>query len=307
MPTKPTTPATATAAPTAAAVVKTIRRLTRSTSTPRWKASASPSSRPLRARVSDGSAKATISANGATASTLGQLAPDRLPSIHSVRSRSSRSSLAKAMRPVSALAKAPSAMPASSSVLVASWPWRGHQQHQRGGGGKAAAEGGDGQRVDAERLDPRRGKAVAQRDGGHCRQRRAGGDADQPGIGERIAEHALHHRAGDGERGAHECAEQQARQADVDQHELLAGGRGVGVAAGEAADHAGQGGERDARRADRERQESGEREGQRRSRHQLAGATHARRVASRTSRSSRPPSSRCGPRRRRQGRDRAGP
>ena len=53
----------------------------------------------------------------------------------------------------------------------------------------------------------------------------------RPGIGKRIAEHALHHRAGDGERGAHECAEQQARQADVDQHELLAGGRGVGVAA----------------------------------------------------------------------------
>ncbi len=158
-----------------------------------------------------------------------------------------------------------------------------HQQHQGGGGGKAAAEGGDGQRIDAERLGPGRGKAVAQRDGRHRRQRRAGGDADQPGIGKRIAEHALHHRARDGERGAHECAEQQARQADVDQHELLAGGRGVGVAAGEAPDHAGQGGERDARRADRERQESGEREGQRRSRHQLAGATHARRVVSRTS------------------------
>ena len=37
---------------------------------------------------------ATSSANGSDASTLGQLAPDRLPSIHSVRSRSSRSSLA---------------------------------------------------------------------------------------------------------------------------------------------------------------------------------------------------------------------
>ena len=52
----------------------------------------------------------------------------------------------------------------------------------------------------------------------------------RPGIGQRIAEHALHHGAGDGERGADERAEQQARQADVDQHELLAGGRGVAVA-----------------------------------------------------------------------------
>ena len=54
MPTKPTTPATATAAPTAAAVVITIRRLVRSTSMPRWNASASPSSRPLSARIEPG-------------------------------------------------------------------------------------------------------------------------------------------------------------------------------------------------------------------------------------------------------------
>ena len=41
-------------------------------------------------------------------------------------------------------------------------------------------------------------------------------------IGERVAEHALHHGAGDRQRRADEHAEQQARQADVEQDELLA-------------------------------------------------------------------------------------
>ena len=81
-------------------------RLVCSTSMPRWKASASPSSRPLSARISRGSDEHDQQREGQrSASTLGQLAPDRLPSIHSVRSRSSRSSLAKAMRPISARAE----------------------------------------------------------------------------------------------------------------------------------------------------------------------------------------------------------
>ena len=43
----------------------------------------------------------------------------------------------------------------------------------------------------------------------------AGRNADQAGIGERIAEQPLHHRAGDGQRGADQHAEDDARQADV--------------------------------------------------------------------------------------------
>ena len=54
------------------------------------------------------------------------------------------------------------------------------------------------------------------------------------GIGQRIAEHALHHGAGHGQRRADEGAEQQARQADVEQHELLAGAGGI-VLPGETA------------------------------------------------------------------------
>ena len=44
----------------------------------------------------------------------------------------------------------------------------------------------------------------------------------RPGIGERIAEQALHHGARDRQRGADKGAEQQPRQPDVEQHELLA-------------------------------------------------------------------------------------
>ena len=51
----------------------------------------------------------------------------------------------------------------------------------------------------------------------------AGGDADEAGIGQRVAEQALHDRAGDGERGADQEAEDGARQADIEDDDAVAG------------------------------------------------------------------------------------
>ena len=51
----------------------------------------------------------------------------------------------------------------------------------------------------------------------------------RPGIGQRVAEHALHHGARHRQRGADEHAEQQARQANIDQHQLLARHLGLGA------------------------------------------------------------------------------
>ena len=145
-------------------------------------------------------------------------------------------------------------------------------RHQQGGGGESAAEGGEGQRVDAERPGPRGGQPVAQRDRRHGCQRGSRGDADQARIGQRIAEHALHHGAGDSQRRADEGTEQQPRQADVEEHQLLARGRSVCLAGDRSAKDARQGGERDARRADRERQDRGNNERHGGKRDELAAA-----------------------------------
>ena len=78
----------------------------------------------MSARVNAGATKASPTANGSAAVTLVQLEPERLPIDHSVRSRSSRSSLTYAMRPVSAPAMAAMATPDSSNVAIDSAPPR---------------------------------------------------------------------------------------------------------------------------------------------------------------------------------------
>ena len=110
-----------------------------------------------------------------------------------------------------------------------------------------------GKRIDAERLQDRRRDAVAERyrrDCGECGTR---GHADQPRIGERVAEQPLHHGAGNREACAYEDGEERARQTNVDKHELLACRRRIVFAAEPGGDDARQRGERDARRTDRER------------------------------------------------------
>ena len=89
------------------------------------------------------------------------------------------------------------------------------------GEGHAADEGEDGGGPAAE-------DGEAQPEGEHRAERRAVGDADQGGIGERIAEHALQGRARDRQGGADHDAEQDARQADrPDDRVLLLGVGGV--------------------------------------------------------------------------------
>ena len=127
------------------------------------------------------------------------------------------------------------AMPASSSVPTASWPWRPTIATSASVVETPPKKAANGQGVDAERLGQRRGQAIAQRDGGDGGQRGTRGHADQSRIGQRIAEHALHHGAGHGQRRAHEHAEQQARQADVEQHQLLARAGGVVLPGGDGA------------------------------------------------------------------------
>ena len=104
----------------------------------------------------------------------------------------------------------------------------------------------------ALRPAPSSANTAKRRDGGHAEQsdrehdgeRRPGVDPEDPRLGQRVARHALHERAGRAERRADEQPELRARHAQV-AHDR------VGVAAvvgGERADHLG---ERQRARADR--------------------------------------------------------
>ena len=79
-------------------------------------------------------------------------------------------------------------------------------------------------RKDLERklIDGLRQQCSAEHDRERRGEPRAGRDADQPGIGERIAKQTLHHRAGSRERSADGCPEQQARQSDLGDHQRVA-------------------------------------------------------------------------------------
>ena len=124
MPTKPITPATETAAPVAAATSTIAMRFRRSTATPMWNASASPSTIRSSPRAMNGRPPSSSATNGAIAATLPQVAPPSEPSSQNVMSRSCRSSARKTRNPIPALASAPIAMPASSSVAIEVRPER---------------------------------------------------------------------------------------------------------------------------------------------------------------------------------------
>ena len=81
---------------------------------------------------------------------------------------------------------------------------------------QAAAEGGQRQRIAAEQAGERGEEGRPQHDDRHRAEPGAGRDADQAGIGQRIAKQPLHHRARDGQRRADQHAEHDARQADVE-------------------------------------------------------------------------------------------
>jgi hypothetical protein len=80
------------------------------------------------------------------------------------------------------------ATPASSNVPIIRRPWRSAKPTKRQRRDRPAEERRHGKRIDAERLQDRRRNAVAERnrrDRGECGTR---GHADQPRIGERVAE-----------------------------------------------------------------------------------------------------------------------
>ena len=68
-------------------------------------------------------------------------------------------------------------------------------------------------------------------------------DADQRGIGERVAEQPLHDRAGHGQQGADHGGDRDARDADRPEHQLVAGEDGGigGAAKAERGPQAGEG------------------------------------------------------------------
>ena len=76
----------------------------------------------------------------------------------------------------------------------------------------------------------------AGRDGDDCADSAARRNADDAGVGHRVAEEALHGGARDAERHAHRCADDDAGQADLLDDELLGAGELAGVEADEGED-----------------------------------------------------------------------
>jgi hypothetical protein len=120
---------------------------------------------------------------------LGQLAPDRLAVVAGEGDQAHQRGVERGQRDAGEQQRAHRqlALPADDA-------------HQQRGGGDPAAEGRHRQCVGAKGHDPGPGKLISKRDGRDRRKGRARGDADQPRIGERVAEHALHHRAGNRQR-----------------------------------------------------------------------------------------------------------
>ena len=93
-----------------------------------------------------------------------------------------------------------------------------------------------------------RQQPVADHDGGGGRKARAGRDAGQHRIGQRIAEQALHDGAAGREQRADHDGQRDARQPDRPQHQLIArDGRGIAL---REAERGGQAAERNAGGAD---------------------------------------------------------
>ncbi len=82
------------------------------------------------------------------------------------------------------------------------------KEMERERGERRARHGGQGQRQRKPRAEPE----IKRDDGAQARARR---DADDAGLGQRIAEEALQRRAARAERGADEEREQRARQPDL--------------------------------------------------------------------------------------------
>jgi hypothetical protein len=97
------------------------------------------------------------------------------------------------------------------------------------GGRNAAAKGRQRQGVNAQKAEQWRQRGAAQHDDGDGAKARAGRDADNAGIGERIAEQALHHHARDRQARADQGAEDQPGQPDIVDDDVIADHHRVGA------------------------------------------------------------------------------
>ena len=99
-------------------------RFSRSTSTPLWNASASPSTSTSSPRAIDRQATRAIPSTGASVASLDQVAPLSEPSSQNVMSRNWRSSAMNTRSPMPALAIAAIAIPASRKIAIEVRPER---------------------------------------------------------------------------------------------------------------------------------------------------------------------------------------
>ncbi|MGY4379280.1 hypothetical protein ACVWZ3_006919 [Bradyrhizobium sp. i1.3.6] len=135
--------------------------------------------------------------------------------------------------------------------------------------GDAVKDRGRGQRARKGRERQQLGLKEAQRlaearigeDDCACgRQRTAAGDADQRGIGERVAKQSLHDGARRGEQAADHRGRRDPGNADRPQHELVARRHGVGGGVACETERSRQPGEGNAGRAHGQRDDGGGRE-----------------------------------------------
>ncbi len=102
----------------------------------------------------------------------------------------------------------------------------GAEQVDQGGGERAAEKGQQGQHANTDGALQVSAERRQQYDGQRRPERGPARDADDAGVGQRIAKQALHHGAAQTEDPAHRDAEQGAWQADLLHHQLLVGGQG---------------------------------------------------------------------------------
>ncbi|MEY9757080.1 hypothetical protein ABIE73_004475 [Bradyrhizobium yuanmingense] len=125
------------------------------------------------------------------------------------------------------------------------------------GGRQRTREGRERQQLGLEKAQRLAEAGIGEDDRARGCERAATGDADQGGIGERVAKQPLHDRAGRGKQTADHRRRRDPGNADRPQHELVAGRHGRAFAG--QAQRGWQPGERDAGGADRQ---SGDRDDQ---------------------------------------------
>ena len=170
----------------------------------------------------NGSASSSTSRNGAMAPALPQVEPLSEPSVQNVMSRSWRSSAMKISKPDRRLRQRADREPGQQQRGDRGAALARREAVEHRGGDERAEERGDRQRRERQR-DPGAGEdAVAEHDGGGGGERGARGYADQAGLGQRIAEQALHDGARGRQHRADHAGHGDARQADRPQHQPVA-------------------------------------------------------------------------------------